>query len=73
MKFLALKSSIIIIYCINISFSYSSDKLNIKNIVMNKHLKDYNNLVFKDENYNYIGLDNYSDKLLILNIYDIFS
>ena len=73
MKFLALKSSIIIIYCINISFSYSSDKLNIKNIVMNKHLKDYNNLVFKDENYNYISLDNYSDKLLILNIYDIFS
>ena len=73
MKFLALKSSIIIIYCISISFSYSSDKLNIKNIVMNKHLKDYYNLVFKDENYNYIGLDNYSDKLLILNIYDIFS
>ena len=69
MKFLALKSLIIIINFISISFSHSSDELDIKNIVINKHLKNYNNVIFKDEYYNDIDLDNFRGKLLILNFW----
>jgi|TARA_B110001450_G_scaffold157292_1_gene146565 thiol-disulfide isomerase/thioredoxin len=64
MKFL-----IIFIYLITTCYSYSIEKPNIKNLVINKNLKTYEEIVFKDENQKDINLDDYKGKLLILNFW----
>jgi thiol-disulfide isomerase/thioredoxin len=64
MKFL-----IIFIYLITTSYSYTVEKLNIDNLVINKNLKTYDEIVFKDENQKNIDLANYKGKLLILNFW----
>ena len=64
MKFL-----IIFIYLITICYGYAIDKPNIDNLVINKNLKTYDEIVFKDENQKDIDLANYKGKLLILNFW----
>ena len=64
MKFL-----IIFIYLITPSYSYTVEKPNIDNLVINKNLKTYDEIVFKDENQKNINLANYKGKLLILNFW----
>jgi len=64
MKFL-----IIFIYLITSCYSYAIDKPNIDNLVINKNLKTYDEIVFKDENQKDIDLANYKGKLLILNFW----
>jgi len=64
MKFL-----IIFIYLITSCYSYAIDKPNIDNLVINKNLKIYDEIVFKDENQKDIDLANYKGKLLILNFW----
>ena len=64
MKFL-----IIFIYLITTSYSYTVEKPNIDNLVINKNLKTYDEIVFKDENQKNINLANYKGKLLILNFW----
>ena len=64
MKFL-----IIFIYLITTSYSYTVEKPNIDNLVINKNLKTYDEIVFKDENQKNIDLSNYKGKLLILNFW----
>ena len=64
MKFL-----IIFIYLISSCYSYAIDKPNIDNLVINKNLKTYDEIVFKDENQKNIDLTNYKGKLLILNFW----
>ena len=64
MKFL-----IIFIYLITTCYSYSIETPNIKNLVINKNLKTYEEIVFKDENQKDINLDDYKGKLLILNFW----
>ena len=64
MKFL-----IIFIYLITPSYSYTVEKPNIDNLVINKNLKTYDEIVFKDENQKNIDLANYKGKLLILNFW----
>jgi thiol-disulfide isomerase/thioredoxin len=64
MKFL-----IIFFYLITVSSSYSAEQLNFKNIIINKDPKAYENVIFKDENNKEINLDNYKNKLLILNFW----
>jgi len=64
MKFL-----IIFIYLITGNYSYAIDKPNIDNLVINKNLKTYDEIVFKDENQKDIDLANYKGKLLILNFW----
>ena len=64
MKFL-----IIFIYLITTSYSYTVEKPNIDNLVINKNLKTYDEIVFKDENQKNIDLANYKGKLLILNFW----
>ena len=64
MKFL-----IIFIYLITTSYSYTVEKINIDNLVINKNLKTYDEIVFKDENQKNIDLANYKGKLLILNFW----
>ena len=64
MKFL-----IIFIYLITNCYSYAIEKPNIENLVINKNLKTYDEIVFKDENQKNIDLINYKGKLLILNFW----
>ncbi|WP_256998020.1 TlpA family protein disulfide reductase [Candidatus Pelagibacter communis] len=42
---------------------------NIKNLVVNKELKTYNNIVFLDSNEKIINLKDYKDKLVLLNFW----
>ena len=64
MKFLA-----IFLYLISTTLSYSIEKPNIKNIVINKDPKSYKNVVFKDLNDAEINLENFKNKLLIINFW----
>ena len=62
MKFL-----IIFFYLITTNYSYAIQKPDIKNIVINKNLKTYEDVIFKDINEKDINLGDYKGKLLILN------
>ena len=64
MKFLT-----IFFYLITVSYSYAIEKLDIKNIVINKNLKTYEEVIFKDINDNEVDLANYKGKLLIINFW----
>jgi len=64
MKFL-----IIFIYLITTSYSYSIEKPDIDNIVINKNLKTYEGVIFKDVNQKNIDLANYKGKLLLINFW----
>ena len=64
MKFL-----IIFIYLIATSYSYSIEKPDIDNIIINKNLKTYEEVIFKDINQNNIDLDSYKGKLLLINFW----
>jgi|TARA_B110001452_G_C15190096_1_gene413254 thiol-disulfide isomerase/thioredoxin len=64
MKFL-----IIFIYLINASFGYTMEKPNIKNLVLLKKSKIYEEVIFKDKNQKEVNLSDYKGKLLILNFW----
>jgi len=64
MKFL-----ILFIYLITTSYSYAIKKPDIKNIVINKNPKTYEEIVFKDLKQKDINLANYKGKLIILNFW----
>jgi len=64
MKFL-----IIFIYLITISFGYTIEKPNIKNIVLIKKPKTYEEVIFKDKNQKNVDLSNYNGKLVLLNFW----
>ena len=64
MKFL-----IIFIYLITASLSYAIEKPNIKNLVLLKTPKTYQDVIFKDKNQKNINLANFQGKLVILNFW----
>jgi len=64
MKFL-----IIFIYLITTGFSYAIEKPNIKNLVLIKKPKAYENVIFKDKNQKDVYLADYKGKLLVLNFW----
>ena len=64
MKFL-----IIFIFLITTSLSYSIERPEIKNIVISKYPKSYKNITFKDINNKNIKLENFRNKLVILNFW----
>ena len=64
MKFL-----IIFIYLITISFGSATEKPNIKNLVLIKKPKTYEEVIFKDKNKKNVNLANYEGKLVILNFW----
>ena len=60
---------LLIIYIFLLSNAFANNALNIKNIVINKELKTYNNLVFLDSKQEIVELNNYKGKLVILNFW----
>jgi thiol-disulfide isomerase/thioredoxin len=52
-----------------ISLGHTSEKPDIKNLILIKNLKTYENVIFKDVNEKDVNLDDYKGKLLILNFW----
>ena len=62
-----MKLLLIFIYLITSNISYALEKPNIKNLVLSKNTKIYEEVVFKDTNNYDVNLDDFKGKLLILN------
>ena len=60
---------LLIIFILFVSNAFANDLPNIKNIVINKELKTYNNLTFLDADQKIVKLDNFEGKLLMLNFW----
>ena len=64
-----MKLLLIFIYLITANISYALEKPNIKNLVLSKNTKIYEEVVFKDSNNYDVNLDDFKGKLLILNFW----
>jgi thiol-disulfide isomerase/thioredoxin len=64
-----MKLLIIFIYLITTSFSYALEKPDIKNLVLTKNQKIYEDVIFEDANKKYVNLADFKGKLLILNFW----
>ena len=64
-----MKLLIIFIYLIITNFSYASEKPDIKNLVLIKNPKLYEDVTFLDINEKNVNLDDFKGKLIILNFW----
>ena len=64
-----MKLLIIFIYLITTNFSYALEKPNLKNLVLIKSPKTYEEVIFKDINQKNVNLANFKGKLVILNFW----
>ena len=64
-----MKLLLIFIYLITSNIGYALEKPNIKNLVLSKNTKIYEEVVFKDSNNYDVNLDDFKGKLLILNFW----
>ena len=64
-----MKLLIIFIYLITIKFSYAFEKPDLKNLVLIKNPKLYEEVVFMDLNQKNVNLDDFKGKLIILNFW----
>ena len=64
-----MKLLLIFIYLITINFSYALEKPNLKNLVLIKSPKTYEEVIFKDINQKDVNLANFKGKLIILNFW----
>ena len=64
-----MKLLIIFIYLITINFSYAFEKPDLKNLVIIKNPKLYEDVIFMDINQKNLNLDDFKGKLLILNFW----
>ena len=64
-----MKLLIIFIYLTITNFSYASEKLDIKNLVLIKNPKTYQDVIFNDINQKDVNLDDFKGKLIILNFW----
>ena len=69
MKFLVFKFLTVFLYLITTSLSYSIEQPDIKNLIINKDNKSYKNVTFKDVNNQDINLDDFKNKLIIINFW----
>ena len=60
---------LLIIFIFFISSAFANDVSDIKNIVINKELKTYNNLTFLDSKNNEMTLDSFKGKLVVMNFW----
>ena len=59
----------LILFIFLMSNTFASEHSNIKNLVINKELKKYDELTFLDANNNILNLDNYGGKLILINFW----
>ena len=59
----------IFIYLITTSLGHAGEKPDIKNLILTKNPKFYENIIFKDKNQKDVNLDDYKGKLIILNFW----
>ena len=59
----------IFIYLMMINLGQTTEKPDIKNLILTKNLKTYENVIFKDINQKDVNLDDYNGKLIILNFW----
>ena len=64
-----MKLLIIFIYLTIANFSYASEKPEIKNLVLIKNPKIYEDVTFRDINQNSLELDDFKGKLILLNFW----
>ena len=64
-----MKLLIIFVYLIIANFSSASEKPDIKNLVLIKNPKIYEDVTFKDINQNIVKLDDFKGKLVLLNFW----
>ena len=64
-----MKLLIIFIYLLITNFSYASEKPDIKNLVLIKNPKIYEDVIFKDINQKNVDLDDFKGKLILLNFW----
>ena len=64
-----MKLLIIFIYLIITNFSYALEKPDIKNLVLIKNPKIYEDVIFKDINQKDVNLDDFKGKLIMLNFW----
>jgi len=64
-----MKFIIIFICIITTTVGYTIEKPDIKNLILTKNLKTYEEVIFKDKNQKDVDLHNYKGKLIILNFW----
>ena len=64
-----MKLLIIFIYLLITNFSFASEKPDIKNLVLIKNPKIYEDVIFKDINQKNVNLDDFKGKLILLNFW----
>ena len=64
-----MKLLIIFIYLITTNVSYALEKPDLKNLVLLKNPKSYENVIFMDINQKNMNLDDFKGKLIILNFW----
>ena len=64
-----MKLLIIFIYLITVNFSYALEKPDLKNLVLIKNPKLYEDVVFMDIKQKNVNLDDFKGKLIILNFW----
>tara|TARA_B100000035_G_C20867687_1_gene494729 strand:- start:336 stop:845 length:510 start_codon:yes stop_codon:yes gene_type:complete len=59
----------LIIFIFLVTSSFAEDVTNIKNLIINKELKNYQDLTFLDDQNNQINLDDFNGNLILLNFW----
>ena len=59
----------LIIFIFLMSNSFASEAMDIKNLIINKELKKYNNLTFLDAKKRQVNINDYQGNLIILNFW----
>jgi len=64
-----MKLLIIFIYLVTINFSHAFEKPGLKNLVIIKNPKSYEDVIFMDINQKNVNLDDFKGKLILLNFW----